>query len=320
MRRQLAARLVQSLIVVVLVTTISFFVIRAAPGDPFAYESSIIQPQVREHWREQFGYNKPLLEQYVRYVASVLHGQFGYSFTARSSVAEALAIAVPRTLLLTGLSLALSFLIGMIVGAMQAARRGSWFDRITSGTLVVLYSFPDFWGALMMLMLFTYWWPILPSTGMVDPVMHDFMSPAAATWDRIKHLILPVGSLTLLTVASIARYQRAAMLEILPSDYIRTARAKGVPERTILLRHALRTALTPMITLAGLFMPALLGGAVFVEKVFSWPGMGSLATAAIGGRDYDLVTATVIVGAVMVMIGNLLADLLQMIVDPRVRG
>jgi peptide/nickel transport system permease protein len=319
MRRQLAARLVQSLIVVVLVTTISFFVIRAAPGDPFSYESTTITPQVQQHWREQFGYNRPLFEQYVLYVTSVLHGQFGYSFTARGSVADALATAVPRTLLLTGLSLALSFLIGMIVGAIQASRRGSWFDRTTTAALVVLYSFPDFWGALMILLIFTYWWPILPSTGMVDPVMHDFMGPMAAGWDRIRHLVLPVGSLTLLTVASIARYQRAAMLEILPSDYIRTARAKGVPERTILFRHALRTALTPMITLAGLFMPALLGGAVFVEKVFSWPGMGSLATGAIAGRDYDLVTATVIVGAVMVMGGNLIADLVQMVVDPRVR-
>jgi len=310
--------LLQSLIVVFLVTTISFFVIRSAPGDPFSYESSNISLAVRNHWRDQFGYNRPLVEQYARYVISVLHGQFGYSFGMRSSVAEALSIAVPRTLLLTMLSLGLSFAIGMLVGAVQAARRGSWFDRISSGVLVVFYSLPDFWGALMALLIFTFWWPVLPSGGIVD-AMHDFMSPSQAAWDRIRHLILPVGSLTLLTVAAIARYQRSAMLEILPSDYIRTARAKGVPERTILMRHALRTALTPMITLAGLFFPALLGGAVFVEKVFGWPGMGLLATGAIAGRDYDLVTATVIVGSVMVVIGNLAADLLQMAIDPRVR-
>ncbi|HEX4684588.1 MAG TPA: ABC transporter permease [Gemmatimonadaceae bacterium] len=319
MRRRLAARLLQSLIVVVLVTTISFFVIRAAPGDPFSYESTTITPELRQHWREQFGYNRPLLEQYVRYVASVLHGQLGYSFSARESVAEALATAIPRTLLLTGLSLGLSFLIGMIVGAVQAARRGSWFDRITTGVLVVFYSLPDFWGALMALLIFTYWWPILPGGGMIDAAMHDFMSPGQAALDRIRHLILPVGSLTLLTVAAIARYQRASLLEILPSDYIRTARAKGVSERGILLHHALRTALTPMITLAGLFLPALLGGAVFIERVFNWPGMGLLATNAIAGRDYDLVTATVIVGSVMVVVGNLIADLLQMALDPRVR-
>lgn len=319
MRRQLAARLLQSLIVVVLVTTISFFVIRAAPGDPFSYESSVITPQVRDHWRQQFGYNRPLLEQYARYVTSVLHGQLGYSFSTRESVAEALGTAIPRTLLLTGLSLALSFIIGMTIGAFQAARRGSWFDRISTSVLLVFYSLPDFWGALMALLIFTYWWPVLPSGGIIDPAMHDFMTSGQAAWDRIRHLILPVASLTLLTVAAIARYQRAAMLEILPSDYVRTARAKGVPERRILLHHALRTALTPMITLAGLFIPALLGGAVFVEKVFSWPGMGLLATGAIAGRDYDLVTATVIVGSIMVVVGNLAADVLQMALDPRVR-
>lgn len=302
-----------------LVTTISFFVIRAAPGDPFSYESTTISPQVQQHWREQFGYDKPVLEQYLRYVTSVLHGQLGYSFSQRESVAAALSDAVPRTLLLTGLSLALSFLLGMIVGAVQAARRGSWFDRLSTAFFVLCYSLPDFWGALMALLIFTYWWPILPAGGIVDPALHDFMPPGLAVWDRIRHLILPVGSLTLLTVAAIARYQRAAMLEILPSDYIRTARAKGVSERRILLHHALRTALTPMITLAGLFIPALLGGAVFVETVFSWPGMGLLSTGAIASRDYDLVTAVVIVGSILVVIGNLLADLLQMATDPRVR-
>jgi peptide/nickel transport system permease protein len=131
--------------------------------------------------------------------------------------------------------------------------------------------------------------------------------------------VLPVGALTLLTTASIARYQRAAMLEVLPADFIRTARAKGASERAIIWRHALRMALTPMVTLAGLFLPALLGGALFVEKVFNWPGMGLTAANAITSRDYDLVTATVIVGSVLVVIGNLLADLLHMAIDPRIR-
>jgi peptide/nickel transport system permease protein len=135
----------------------------------------------------------------------------------------------------------------------------------------------------------------------------------------LSHLVLPVASFTLMTVAGIARYQRAAMLEMLPSDFVRTARAKGVPERAIVWRHALRTALTPMITLLGVLFPALLGGALFIERVFQWPGMGWLAANAIVARDYDLFTATVIVGSLMVIIGNLLADLLQAAVDPRVR-
>lgn len=318
MRRQLVARLGQSLIVVFIVTTISFFVIRLAPGDPFSYGSQLITPAIREHWRAQFGYDRPLLEQYLKYLGSVATGQLGYSFSLHQTVLEVLSTTLPRTLLLTGLALGLSFAIGMLVGVAQAARRGSWFDRISSATLLVFYSLPDFWGALMILIVFSSWIPLFPAGNMVD-TMHDYMGPTQQIVDRLRHLVLPVGALTLLTTASIARYQRAAMLEVLPADFIRTARAKGVSERAILWRHALRMALTPMVTLAGLFLPALLGGALFIEKVFNWPGMGLTAANAITSRDYDLVTATVIVGSVLVVIGNLLADLLHLAIDPRIR-
>ncbi len=317
--RRLAARLLQSLIVVVIVTTISFFVIHAAPGDPFAYDSANITQAVREHWRHQFGYDRPLLEQYARYVVSVLHGQLGYSFQYGEPVTVAIRDAVPRTLLLAGLSLGLSFLIGITVGVLQAVHRDGWFDRASSAVLLVFYSLPDFWLALSALMLFAYVWRVLPPGHIVDPVMHDYMSGWAALADRLKHMILPVGSLTLLTTAGIARYQRAAMLDILPADYVRTARAKGLPERRVVWRHALRTALTPLVTMLGVLFPAILGGALFVERVFSWPGMGSLAANAIGARDYDLVTATVVVGSIMVVVGNFLADILQMLLDPRIR-
>lgn len=319
MRRLLLARLAQSLIVVAVVTTVSFFVIRLAPGDPFNYASPRVTEQVREQWRHQFGYDQPLVVQFARYLGSVARGRLGYSFSLHQSVADVLKEALPRTLLLTGLSLALSFAIGIAVGVAQAARRGTWFDRITSGVLLVFYSLPDFWAALMILLLFARWIPIFPAGNMVD-AMHDYMPPLRAFWDSLRHLVLPVASLTLLTTASIARYQRAAMLETLPSDFVRTARAKGVSERAILWRHALRTALTPMVTLAGLFLPALLGGALFIEKVYAWPGMGYVAANAIAGRDYDLVVATVIVGSLLVVVGNLLADLLHMAIDPRVRA
>jgi peptide/nickel transport system permease protein len=185
--------------------------------------------------------------------------------------------------------------------------------------LLFFYSLPDFWGALMVLLIFAYWWPILPAGNIVDPVMHEYMSGWDAFVDRLRHLVLPAVSLTLLTMAGVSRYQRAAMLEVLPADFIRTARAKGLPEREIIWRHALRTALTPMVTQLGLLLPALLGGALFVEKVFSWPGMGMLAAGAIDARDYDLVTATVVVGSVMVVLGNVVADLLHIVVDPRIR-
>ena len=319
MRRQIAARLLQSLVVVLFVTTISFFVIRLAPGDPFAYDSPNLTPAVRAHWREQFGYDRPLPEQFGKYIVSVAHGDFGYSLGRHQAVSAALAETIPRTLLLTTLSLALSFALAVVIGVMQAVRRDSWFDRITSSVFMFFYSLPDFWAALMVLLVFAYWLPVLPAGGIVDPVMHDYMSTWPAFVDRLRHLVLPVGALTLVTIAGLARYQRAAMLEVLPSDFIRTARAKGLTEHEIIWRHALRMAVTPMVTLLGLGLPTLLGGALFIERVFSWPGMGLLAANAIGSRDYDLVTATVIVGSLMVVVGNLASDLLHLAIDPRVR-
>ena len=319
MRRQLAARLGQSLIVVVLVATISFFVIRLAPGDPFSFAGENIPFSVRDHWRHVFGFDKPLLEQFGRYVLAVFRGDFGYSFSRKGDVSSVIADALPRTILLVGLAVFLSFAIGIAAGVLQATRRGSWFDRVSTGVLVFFYSLPDFWAALMILFLFAHRWRLFPTAGIVDPVSYDYWPPWRQLVDRVAHLVLPLFAFTLVTVAAVARFQRAAMLEILPSDYVRTARAKGVPEQGVVWRHALRTALTPMVTLLGLMLPAYLGGAVFIEKVFDWPGLGSLAADAIQKRDYFLVTATVIVGSIVVVIGNLMADLLQMALDPRVR-
>ena len=320
MRRQLAARLVQSAIVVLVVATISFFLIRLAPGDPFAYDTPTITPAVREQWRHQFGYDRPVVEQFGRYLASVATGQLGYSWSLHEPVTEAIASAVPRTLLLTGVSLALSFALGLVVGVVQARRRGTWVDRTLSGVLVFFYSLPDFWLALVLLLAFTYWLPVLPPGGLTDPVMYDYMNVGQRLVDRLRHLLLPATALTLLTAAAVARYQRAAMLEVLPLDFVRTARAKGATEARVVWRHALRAALAPLVALAGLLFPALLGGSVFVETVFAWPGMGLLAANAVTRQDYDLVTATVIVGAVMVALGNLLADAAHAALDPRTRA
>jgi peptide/nickel transport system permease protein len=318
-RRPLVARLWQSLFVVAIVTTISFVLIHLAPGDPFSYENSRISPALRDQLRALYAYDKPLPEQFVRYVWNVLHGRFGYSLPRHQYVSDLLAAAIPRTLLLAGISLALSVVFGVIVGVLQAARRDGWFDRVSSSVLLIFYSLPDFWAALMAALVFAQWWNLFPVSGITD-AMHDHMAPWPALVDRLRHLVLPVATLTLLTVAGIARYQRAAMLEVLPLDFVRTARAKGVPEKSIVWRHALRTALTPMITLLGILFPALLGGSVFIERVFQWPGMGLLAVSGIESRDYDVVTATVIVGSLMVIVGNLLADLLHAALDPRVRA
>jgi peptide/nickel transport system permease protein len=320
-RRYLVTRLAQSVIVVLLVTTISFFLIRLAPGDPFSFVGDItMSAAARDQLRVQYGYNKPVLEQFALFVGNVARGRFGYSQSMHRNVGEVIADVLPRTLLLMSVALLLSFTIGIIVGAMQAVRRGSWFDRSLSGVLLLFYSIPDFWLALMALLALGYWLPIFPAGGMIDQVMHDYMSLGGRIRDIAAHLVLPSLTLALLSAAGIARYQRDALLEILPQDFVRTARAKGLGERAVVLKHALRNALLPVITLLGLSLPTLVGGTFFVEKVFAWPGMGYVAANAISSRDYDLVTGSVIVGGIMVTLGSLLADLLYAAADPRLRA
>jgi peptide/nickel transport system permease protein len=179
---------------------------------------------------------------------------------------------------------------------------------------------PDFWLAILTLLAFAYWLPVFPVGGAVDPVMHESMGLGGRFLDRLWHLALPALTLMLLASAVVARYQRAALLDVLPADYIRTARLKGLTEREILRRHALRNALLPIISLVGLSFPALLTGAFFVEKIFAWPGMGYAVINAIGTRDYLLVVGGVIIGSIMVTLGSLLSDLLYAWADPRLRS
>lgn len=319
MRRLVAVRLLHAVVVLFLVTTIAFFLLHFAPGDPFSFENPQIPVDVRDRMRAEFGYDRPVLEQYVRYLRNVATGNLGFSHLMRVPVTRALAIVLPRTLLLMGLALVISFALGMRLGVYEVFHWRKRRARASNSISLFLYSLPDFWLALMLLLTFAYWLPILPPGGMTDAVMHEYMGPGEAAWDRIQHLILPLAALVLILTAWIVRYQRAALLEVLPSDFIRTARAKGVSEGEVIGRHALRNALLPMITLAGLAFPALLGGAVFVEKVFSWPGMGLTLISAIGVRDFPLVVAAVVVGAAMVVLGNLVADLVYGLADPRIR-
>ena len=319
MRRLVAVRALHAIVVLFLVTTVAFFLMHLAPGDPFAFENSRISAEARQSLRERFGYDRPAAEQYVRYLGRVARGDFGYSHSLNMSVASAIAIALPRTLLLMGLAVVLSFALAVVLGVFEARHWGRARARVSNGITLLLTSIPDFWLALMLLLTFAFWIPVLPAGGMRDAVMADFMSPAQAAWDLARHLALPLLTLTLLATAYLARFQRAALLEVLPADYVRTARAKGLAERAVVGRHALRNALLPMITLAGLAFPALLGGSVFVERIFSWPGMGSLVVNAIALRDYALVVASVFLGSAMVVVGNLLADIAYGMADPRVR-
>ena len=311
----------QAVSVVLLVTTLTFVLVHLAPGDPIAAALSreSVPDVVRQQWRADFGLDQPLGVQYARWLANAAHGNLGFSFSYRRPVRDVLADALPRTLLLTGLALVLSFALGITVGVLQAERAGSARDRWFGRVLLLLYSVPDFWLALLVLLAFAYRLPLFPAGGMVDPVLHDYLPLAGRMRDRLAHLVLPVSTLALLSSAAIARYQRASLLNVLPSDWMRTALAKGLSWREAVRRHALRNALLSTITLAGLWLPALVTGAIFVEKVFSWPGMGLVTVNAIGARDYPLVTAGVLLMSVTVVVSALLADLATAIADPRIR-
>jgi peptide/nickel transport system permease protein len=216
-------------------------------------------------------------------------------------------------------ALAASFALGIAIALVQARRAGSAADRVIGGVSLFFFSLPEFWLALTVLGVVAYVFPRFPIGGMVDPISHESMSSFGRAMDVTRHMLLPALTLTLVFSAVVARYQRAALLDVLPAEYIRTARAKGLSEGEIIRTHALRNALLPIVTLLGLAIPALLTGAVFVEKIFSWPGMGLVIVNSIDTRDYALLISSVIAGSVLVALGSLLADILYRVCDPRLR-
>lgn len=216
-------------------------------------------------------------------------------------------------------ALAAGFALGVVTGAAQAARAGTRLDRVAGRISVALSALPDFWLALALMLVFAMRLRWFPVSGMFDQTMHEYMSPMGKLRDVAWHLVLPATTLALIIGAVVARHQRQALVDILPEDFVRSARAKGVRERTVVMRHALRNALLPTITLLGLALPALVGGAVIIENIFGWPGMGRVALDAIAARDYPVVLGTTMVGSLLVVLGSLFADLLSAVVDPRLR-
>lgn len=322
MLRYIARRLGQAAVIVAIVAAITFALIHLAPGDPFSaiLENPNVSEKVRATLRAQYGLDRPLAEQFFRYVNALAHGELGWSFSHDRPVREVLSSALPNTLLLMSVALVGSFTLGILIALFQVARKGTAIDRTLSAITLFFFSMPDFWLGILALLAFTYWLPIFPVGGAVDPVMHEFLSLGGRIMDRLRHLALPALTLTVLASATVARFQRAALLDVLPADYVRTARLKGLTERQVLRRHVLRNALLPIITLIGLSFPALLTGAFFIEKIFAWPGMGYAVVTAIGARDYPLVVGGVIIGSILVTLGSLLADLLYAWADPRLRA
>src|SRR5882762_10845825 len=304
----LLRRLVASIAIIFAVVTFVFILIHAAPGKPCGGQTENVDPVVCEQLNRQFGLDRSIPEQYWRYLVALAHGNLGYSFADGRPVRAVIAGTIPFTFQLAGAALLLDFLLGLGLGISQAVRVNRLPDVVLGNVTLFIYSLPTFWLALLLLLVFgekLRWFPV---GGASDPVLCPVVDSLYCALDRLGHLVLPAVTLGLVGAAGTARFQRAAMLDVASQDYVRTARAKGVPERRVVLRHQLRNALLSFITRFGLAFPFLLTGAVLIETIFAWPGMGRLAFEAILTRDYALVTATALIASVVVVAGNLLAD------------
>jgi peptide/nickel transport system permease protein len=312
--RVLLSRLLQAASVVAVVVTLCFVLIRVAPGDPFfgALDEPGVPAEAAAAMREQFGYDQPMVTQFARYVGGVVRGEFGWSHSRARPVSEVIGSLLPNTLLLAGTGLAFGLLFGVAIGAWQGWRAESVLARASDRALLIVSSVPEFVLALTLAMLFALHWKLLPVSGMRAEGVTAF-------GDVARHLVLPAGTIALAVAAVIARHQRAAMRAVRDAEFIRAARASGIAEPRIVLRHALRNAIAPVLTVFGVLLSGVASGTVLVERVFDWPGMGRAILEAVGQRDYPLVAGAVLVTSLVVVIATLLADLAVAWADPRLR-
>jgi peptide/nickel transport system permease protein len=313
-----ARRALAGLAVVIGVVTLMFFLIRLAPGDPalLLVGPTATQEQLAAQ-RKALGLDRPLPGQYVAWLGRFVRGDWGTSIATGRPVRSMISAAWPATVKLVGLSLLLSYLLGIVVGAIQAARNG-WLDTTLSVITVTLFALPGYWLGLMLVMVFTYWARALPAFGAAG-FDADFLTGWERLADRLRHLALPLATLTLIGIGGTARFVRGAMLDVRSAPHVAIAYAKGLSPAQVTLRHVLRNALIPVLTLLGLSLPALFSGAVFIEAIFAWPGVGRIMVEAVGARDYPVIMAATAVSATLVVIGNLLAEALAAWADPRLR-
>lgn len=307
-------RLGQSLILLALVSVIGFAVLHLAPGGPLAQFALTPGMTAADLARiaHQMGLDRPLPVQYWEWLRHMLVGDWGRSYRDNQPVLTVIGERLPATFELMASSTFIAILFGTWVGILGALRPYSVFDYLATVGAMIALSIPTFWFGLVVIYAFSVELPWLPSGGM-------FTVGQGGLVDYLHHLIAPALVLALVTVAIWSRYMRSAMLDVIGQDYMRTARAKGLPQPVIIMRHALRNALLPMIALAGLQLPTLLGGALVTETVFTWPGMGRLFLDSIGYRDYPVLMGILIFTGILVLLGNLTADLCYAIYDPRIR-
>ena len=315
MRRFVLRRLGQAVLLLVGVSVIGFALMHLAPGGPLAVYTMnpTVTAQDIERVKHEFGLDQPGYVQYAKWAAGMVTGQWGYSFFGGEPVSRIVLGRVPATLELMGSSMALALVGGVAVGTLAALRRNTRFDYATAAAAMVALSLPTFWFGLLGIYVFAQTLGWLPAGGIAS-------SGGSSLGDRLLHLLLPMLVLAFVLVAQWSRYTRSAMIEILGQDFVRTARAKGLSGPRVLVGHGLRAALVPLVTLLGLQLPMLVGGALVTETVFGWPGMGLLFVNALGTRDYPVLMAILMVGALIVVLGNLLADVLAAMIDPRIKA
>jgi peptide/nickel transport system permease protein len=304
-------RFAESIVLIFVITVFTFVLISSAPGGPSVLLDPNMDPSDTARLRAVYGFDDPTIVRYFKWLWQVMQGNLGYSLGVGREVSSLIASALPATLILSGAALALATLVAIPVGVIAAVRRNSWIDQVITTTSFFGLSLPIFWYGLMLIIAFSILLPWLPAGGMITP--GDGSAP-----DILVHLILPAITLATVNMAQLVRYTRSAMITALRQDYVRTARSKGMREARVLNHHALRTALIPIVTLFGLLIPRLVGGAAVTESVFSWPGMGRLAVSAAFRQDYPTIMGITLLISLVVIVSNFVVDLLYARLDPRV--
>jgi peptide/nickel transport system permease protein len=315
MTHYITRRLIQSLGLIVVISMVLFALITALPGGVLAaYENNPdITPEDYARLQAKYGLNDPLPLKYVKWAGNLLRGDWGDSFVSKRPVIAEIADRLPNTLLLMGAAFIVTLLIAIPLGVLSALRQYSVFDHVATTLAFAGQSLPVFWFGLLLIIVFSVQLGWFPGSGMLTP------GKPFALLDLIRHMVLPVTMLAVVSAAGYMRFMRSSMLDVIKQDYVRTARAKGLNERIILLRHGLRNAFIPMITLIMLDVPILFGGAVFTETIFSWPGMGRLFVESAFKTDYPMLMALLMINCVLIIVCNLLADVLYAYLDPRIK-
>jgi peptide/nickel transport system permease protein len=320
--RSLARSLWWGLVVVLVVVVLSVTLLHLAPGDPLSQvlDDAKVPSTARAQLEAQMGRGRPVPMQVLLWIAFAARGQLGFSPSAGMFVQDAVGHALPYSVLLGGVSLLAGFALGIGIALLQVRLAGRPADRWIGGAALALWALPEFLIALTLVQVLSVWLGWLPSGGVRDVLMGADASLGVRLWDRVRHLVLPATSLTLVIAAQVARHQRVALVEAWGEPFVRAARARGIREGALLLRHAWRAALAPTIALAGLTLPTLAGGAFIIERIYSWPGMGGLAFQALADRDPSLALGCVVLTSVLVVFGGVLADAVQARLDPRPPG